>query len=73
MSSTLVAGGEKEQPVTLADVVHRLAAIEEIVWLLQPVKDPLTAIEAMLVKQGQQQQALDLTLDCVEQIVHARG
>jgi hypothetical protein len=45
--------GKETEEVTLADVVHRLAAIEEIVWPLQLVNDQLTAIEATVAEQEQ--------------------
>jgi hypothetical protein len=45
--------GKETEEVTLADVVHRLTAIEEIVRPLQLVNDQLTAIEATVAEQEQ--------------------
>jgi hypothetical protein len=48
-------------------VVRHLTAIEEIVCLLQSVKDHLIVLEATVAEQGHQQQALNLVLTRVEQ------
>jgi hypothetical protein len=59
-------GKETEQEVTLTDVVRCLTTIEEIVCLLQSVKDQLIVIEATVAEQGHQQRALNLVLTWVE-------
>jgi hypothetical protein len=59
MSSTSVVGtGSEDKEVTLKDVVMRLAAIEEIVRPLQPLRKQVTLLTATVIEQGQQQIAL---------------
>jgi hypothetical protein len=55
-----------ELDVTLKDMVVRLAAIEAIVWPLQPLRDQVLKLVAMVTEKGQQQDALQLTLTHVE-------
>ncbi|KAG8047953.1 hypothetical protein GUJ93_ZPchr0008g11704 [Zizania palustris] len=55
-----------DEGVTLADVVQRLKAIEDIVRPLQPIPDALNALEDTVRDQGQQQVALNLALTRME-------
>jgi hypothetical protein len=74
MSTTSVAGSgsgkDSEKDVTLADVVRRLAAIEAIMWPLQPLADQFPALHTRVAKQEQQQAALNIALTRVETVVH---
>jgi hypothetical protein len=54
--------GKDDEAVTLANIVGRLKAIEDIVWPMQPVPKALTTLEDTAHKQGQQQIALNLAL-----------
>jgi hypothetical protein len=67
MSSTSVVGsGSGDKEVTLKDVIMRLAAIEEIVRALQPLREQVPLLAATVTEQGQQQIALQLALGRVE-------
>ncbi|KAG8065867.1 hypothetical protein GUJ93_ZPchr0004g38649 [Zizania palustris] len=65
---SLASGVESgsDEGVTLADVVQRLKAIEDIVRPLQPIPNALNALEDTVRDQGQQQVALDLPLTHME-------
>jgi hypothetical protein len=69
--STASSGTDKE--VTLKDDVTRLAAIEDIVRPLQPLHDQVTALQATVADQQQQQATLNIALTCVETTVRNRG
>jgi hypothetical protein len=55
MSSTSVVGSgtekEQEREVTLVDVVHRLATIEDIMWSLQPLANQFPALQTHVVEE----------------------
>jgi hypothetical protein len=58
--------GTEEEEVTLADVVWRLKAIEDIVRPMQPMSDALAALEGTMRDQGQPQATLNIALTRVE-------
>ncbi|KAG8051835.1 hypothetical protein GUJ93_ZPchr0001g29344 [Zizania palustris] len=66
MSLASGVGSSSDEVVTLADVVQRLKAIEDIVRPLQPIADALNALEDTVRDQGQQQVALNLALTRME-------
>ncbi|KAG8083632.1 hypothetical protein GUJ93_ZPchr0016g2528 [Zizania palustris] len=66
MSLTSRVGSGSDEGVTLADVVQRLKAIEDIVRPLQPIPDALNALEDTVRDQEQQQAALNLALTRME-------
>ncbi|KAG8048615.1 hypothetical protein GUJ93_ZPchr0009g1322 [Zizania palustris] len=66
MSLASGVGSGSDEGVTLADVVQRLKAIEDIVRPLQPIPDTLNALEDTVRDQGQQQVALNLVLTRME-------
>jgi hypothetical protein len=58
MSSTFAIGvrtGTADDEVTLSDIIQRLKVVEDIVWPMQLVPDPLTTVETTVREEGQQQ------------------
>ncbi|KAG8080707.1 hypothetical protein GUJ93_ZPchr0007g3291 [Zizania palustris] len=62
MSLASGVGSGSDEGVTLADVVERLKAIEDIVMPLQPIPDALNTLDDTVRDQRQQQVALNLAL-----------
>jgi hypothetical protein len=74
MSFASAAGLGATNLVTLADVVHRLGVIEEIMCPMQPMKDQMVTLEATVAEQGHQQITLNLALTLLENwLFHRRA
>jgi hypothetical protein len=58
--------GSEGDAITMADIIRHLQAIEDIVCPMHPVPDALDVLEVTVREQGQQQVALNLTLQQVK-------